>query len=213
MVVVLIRSKAVETPPPTPTLVASMTPTQDLSQTATVIALALSATSTIVLQPTPTQLVLYSSPYDFTPNANGTSSGVVIVATDIIGPPTQPGQIPSCADFNGSTNQAIRASVPSGTTANGHIYCRVITDKYQIGVASVLARGVQIAVDIFALNGGTSVTVFNNPIYVCLQGSGAFIFLNANLSPRTPVQLTSVNDNGYQCANVPNAGTVVLVNQ
>ena len=220
LVAVLLRGKAVESVVPTvaPTEMPRLTATEstDAAQTVTAVAMALSATATVELPPTPTQLVLNSSPYDpasATNAANGTPNGIVIVSTDITGVPAPIGLIPNCADFNGSTNQAIRANVPSGTAGSAHIYCRVITDKYQIGVASVLARGVQIAVDIFALNGGTSVIAFNNPIYVCLQGSGVFIFLDANQSPRTPAQLVSVADNGYQCANVPNAGTVVLVNQ
>jgi hypothetical protein len=204
LVAVLLRGKAIEPAVPSvaPSEMPRVTPTEstDTAQTVTAVALALSATSTVVLLPTPTQLVLNSSPYDPS-NTNTTPSGIVIVATDISGVPTPVGMIPDCADFNGSTNQAIRANVPSGSAGSAHIYCRVITDKYQIGVASVLARGVQIAVDVFALNGGSSVIRFNNPIYVCLQGSGVFIFLDANQSPRTPTQLISVADSGYQCAN------------
>jgi len=216
LVAVLIRSKAIEPvgPTPLPSVTQSIAPTQlaEGQQTATAITVALSATAPVVLIPTPTQLVLNSSPYDPS-NANITPIGVAVNATDMIGLPTPIGMIPSCADFNGATNQSIRAVVPPGAATSAHIYCRVITNKYEIGVASVLARGVQVAVDVFALNGGSSVTRFNNPVYVCLQGGGVFIFLDANQSPRTPTQLTSVSDNGYQCANVPNAGTVVLVNQ
>lgn len=138
---------------------------------------------------------------------------MVLSTAVILGTATLIGQMPLCADFNGSTNPLILANVLAGSAASARIYCRIISDKYQIGVASVLARGVLVAVDIFALNGSLSVTHFNNPIFVCLQGSGAFIFLDANLSPRTPQQLTSVSQNGYQCANVPNAGTVVLTSQ
>jgi hypothetical protein len=148
-----------------------------------------------------------------TPFDSSNPTPIVLTTSVPLGTATQVGQMPLCGDFNGSTNPIIRADVPSGTAAGARVYCRVISDKYQIGVPSVLSRGVLVAVDIFALNGGSSVTRFNNSIYVCLQGSGAFIFLDANQSPRSPQQLTSVSENGYQCANVSNAGTVVLVSQ
>ena len=207
---ILIRSSAVALPTPTARLIPSLTSTvTTLVDSASPSELPpASVTVTIELLPTPTQLFLGPTPIDL---SNPTP--IVLTTAIVYGTATPFGQMPLCADFNGSTSPLILANVPSGTAGSARVYCRVITDKYQIGVQSVLARGVLVAVDIFALNGGSSVTRFNNSVFVCLQGSGPFIFLDANQSPRAPQQLTSVNQNGYECANVPNAGTVVLVSQ
>ncbi len=207
---ILIRSSAVVLPTPTARLIPSLTGTvaTPINIVSPSEAPAEPATATIELLPTPIQLVLGPTPIDL---SNPTP--IVLTTAIVYGTATPFGQMPLCADFNGSTSPLILANVPSGTAGGARVYCRVITDKYQIGVPAVLSRGVLVAVDIFALNGGSSVTRFNNSIFVCLQGSGPFIFLDANQSPRAPQQLTSVNQNGYECANVPNAGTVVLVSQ
>jgi hypothetical protein len=119
---------------------------------------------------------------------------------------------PLCPDFFGTTNEAIRANIPGGTAPGANVYCKLITNPYEIGIQSVIDRGVITAVDISALaGGGSSVTRFNNPIEVCLSGSGAFLFLDANNSPRYAQQLDAYDSGGYTCASVPNAGTVVLV--
>jgi hypothetical protein len=180
---------------PTRTLVPSITPF-----------LGIPTTIPNELLPTPPQVELLESPTPLTifPTPGGWNVG---------GNPTAQGQIPFCADFSGITNEAIRAYIPGGTAGGASIYCRSITDTNQIGVQSVISRGVLVAVDIFALTGSTYVTRFNNSIEVCLRGSGTFIFLDANQSPRSPAELSSVQSNGYTCASVPNAGTAVLVSQ
>jgi len=204
--ILLLRASVVQ--PPTPTIGSVATGTQIAQVLPTLVPSPEPPTATIELLPTPTQLVLGATPFDLSgPTPEVLSTSVVFSTASPVG------QMPLCADFNGSTNPLILAVVPSGTATNARVYCRVITDKYQIGVASVLARGVLVAVDIFALSGSSSVTHFNNTIFVCLEGSGAFTFLDATQSPRAPQQLTSVSQNGYQCANVPNAGTVVLTSQ
>jgi hypothetical protein len=204
---ILLRSTAINSPVPTVDVAATVTNTAEALPT--LVPSPELPTETTELLPTPTQLVLGAT----TPFDSSNPSPIPALTSIVLGTATPIGQMPLCADFNGSTNPLILADVPSGTATNARIYCRVITDKYQIGVPSVLARGVLVAVDIFALNGSASVTHFNNPISVCLQGTGAFIYLDANQSPRAPQQLTSFSQNGYQCANVPNAGTVVLTSQ
>lgn len=106
-----------------------------------------------------------------------------------------------------------------GENNEGNSYSRVIAvngnfvrSPGEIGIAGLIDRGVQQAVDVFGmLPGGTSVVPFNSPVRVCLQGEGDVIFLSAADQPRVPTQLTSVIENGYSCADVPNSGTVVLV--
>lgn len=171
----------------------------------------------------------------FVPFNNATPTGITFISTAVGGDsnptaisifPTAPGWntgdnsgnsstnlVPFCADYGGTTNPVIRADIP-GNAANGAtVYCRVVTDSNQIGLADVNARGVISAVDIFALNGGTSVTQFSNPIYVCLQGTGVFLFMDANASPRFAREMQSNVSEGYTCTSVPNAGMVVLVSR
>jgi VCBS repeat-containing protein len=127
--------------------------------------------------------------------------------------------VPLCADFDGSTNEIIHADVPGGTVTNGSVFCRVLTENAvfvrpsaEVGRPDVLSRGVIQAVDVFALyHDGSSTALFNNPITVCLRGEGAFLYLDATVSPRSMVELPVFMQSGYTCASVPNAGTVVLV--
>ncbi|WP_162909333.1 Calx-beta domain-containing protein [Aggregatilinea lenta] len=150
----------------------------------------------------------YTAANDF----GGTGTATVSIAV------WQP--VPLCTDFDGSTNEIIRANVPQGTVTDGGVFCRVLVDNSvfvrqsaEVGKPDVLGRGVLQAVDVFALyQDGTSTQFFNNSISVCLQGEGAFLYLDATAAPRTVVELPVVVRDGYTCAIVPNAGTVVLVN-
>ena len=68
------------------------------------------------------------------------------------------------------------------------------------------------AVDVFALHhDGLPTTFFNKPVLTCLQGSGVFLYLDATVSPRAVIELPVFARDGYTCASIPNAGTVVLV--
>jgi hypothetical protein len=121
---------------------------------------------------------------------------------------------PLCTDFNGSTNAIVRAGLPGNTT--GGVFCRVLAENGvllagagpQIGVQSVLDRGVIQAVEIFAPYGSTSL---DGGARICLLGTGTFIFLNAAQSPRQPVEIATTMEDGYTCGGVNNTGTAVLV--
>ncbi|MBZ0277951.1 MAG: SH3 domain-containing protein, partial [Anaerolineae bacterium] len=126
---------------------------------------------------------------------------------------------PPCADLNGETNRIVRANVQDGTVANGSVFCRIINENgsfvqsaNEIGDQSVLDRGILQAVDVFGLSyTGNPVSAFNLSVNICLVGSGSIIYLDATAAPRVPVQITATSQGGYTCANIPNAGTVVLV--
>jgi len=129
------------------------------------------------------------------------------------------GNVPLCADFNGSTSPIVGAAFPPGMVSSGNVFCRVLVENRanmaanagsQIGVQSVLNAGVIQAVDIF-VQGGTGSAVFNVPAKVCLLGAGRYIYLDATQTPRVPQDLSASSENGYTCASIPNAGTVVLV--
>jgi hypothetical protein len=68
------------------------------------------------------------------------------------------------------------------------------------------------SVDVFGFTAnGVQIVQFNQPIEVCLQGSGRMFYRDASNAPRITVPLASTSSNGYTCASIPNAGTVVLV--
>lgn len=124
-----------------------------------------------------------------------------------------------CADLNGETNAIIRARIPANTITNGSVFCRIIAENSQfredaaeIGITEVINQGVIQAVDVFGLlHDGVSQPHFNLPVTVCLQGSGRLFYLDATAAPRTVVELAGFAEGDYTCADIPNAGTVVLV--
>ncbi|MBN1679868.1 MAG: SH3 domain-containing protein [Anaerolineae bacterium] len=148
---------------------------------------------------------------------------VVVQPAAIAGPPLnfdpQP-PAPLCSDFTGATNPVVRADIPGGTVTGGGVFCRVIAEngkfvKYtsagEIGNNDILNQGIISAVDVFGLVGSFAEPDFNNTIKVCLQGSGAFYWLDATQAPRTVNLMNATYEGGYTCAVVPEAGTVVLV--
>jgi hypothetical protein len=163
------------------------------------------------LAPTPTDLFLDSPPpyatFDTrtlfpeqpTPLAMGTPD------TIRVGVPYS-----ECRDEAGTTATVIRTSVSPDSAPGASIFCRAVADPGRIGNEAVLQRGVVVAVDITAWGSGGQVTRFQRPIQVCLLGEGVFLFLDANTAPRSVTQLPAVPTGDYLCADIPNAGTVVL---
>ncbi len=94
------------------------------------------------------------------------------------------------------------------------VFAPELTDT-QIGNPDVIARGVILSADFFALTpDGISTTArFPVPPKVCLRGTGVLVFLAADQMPRVPVDLELVPSSvpGYTCAFIERPGTVVLV--
>jgi hypothetical protein len=130
--------------------------------------------------------------------------------------PTPP-PVPLCALIEGGTNSIVRANVPSGLNAN--VFCRILVQSgtyfrtpAEVGDQTLIDAGVLQSVDVFGFTAnGVQVVQFNQPVQVCLQGSGHMFYRDASNAPRITVPLTSSSSNGYTCASIPNAGTVVLV--
>lgn len=121
---------------------------------------------------------------------------------------------PLCDGTNGVV-QRVRAQVPGNAVTNGSVFCNELTGDVNMSVGNrqVVDAGIIMAVDVFGLDlYGTPVTTFNTAVRVCLPGNGGIYFLDANQSPRQPQALPVSAENGYSCASIPNAGTVVLVN-
>ena len=135
-------------------------------------------------------------------------------ATATVNPPPAPlpppPPAPLLSDFDGSTNNGVRARVPEGAYG---VYGRVLAmdnrfvgDPAQIGSAELLAQPILAAVDVFSPNGSSAAGV-----EVCLKGNGNLWFLDAATSPRTLLLLGGVSQNDMTCALLPATGTVVLV--
>jgi hypothetical protein len=72
--------------------------------------------------------------------------------------------------------------------------------------------GIWQAVDVFGLTaGGNPVVPFNYPVYVCLSGTGTLYYADASNAPRVYGEIASSVQDGFTCASIPNAGTLVLV--
>jgi CSLREA domain-containing protein len=125
--------------------------------------------------------------------------------------------LPPCALLGGGTNSIVRASVPGGLNAD--VFCRILVENStyvqtpaEVGDSTLIAAGVLQAVDVFGFtSAGVQVTRFSQPITVCLQGGGRMFFRDATNAPRVTVPLATTSQNGYTCAVIPNAGTLVLV--
>lgn len=123
-------------------------------------------------------------------------------------PPPPP--VPLCANFDGTTNAAVRANIPPGVFG---VHCRMIAEDgvfirsaAEVGVQGVLDQGVVQAVDVFSPSNANAAGSL-----ICLRGMGSIIFLASNAAPRAPQALPVSVQNGYTCATIPGTGTVVLV--
>ena len=126
--------------------------------------------------------------------------------------PKPSGTVPLCADLDGATNPVVRVNLPSGAYG---VYCRIIAQNRvfsrspaEVGVQSVLDRGVIHAVDIFSPSNASAAGVL-----ICLQGEGDLIFLDAAGAPRVAQSLPVQAWDDFSCTTIPNVGTVVLVDK
>lgn len=132
-------------------------------------------------------------------------------------------QISSACQNVEAGEAVVRIGVPDGAVGSGIVACRIIHDGSQfritpavIGNLGVLQQGVKAAIDVYASVGGGSVVNFGQEIQVCLKGTGSFIFLNANQTPRVPSQMPAftreLEGGTYTCTYISSSGVAVLVN-
>ncbi|HYO89327.1 MAG TPA: hypothetical protein VER79_11800 [Candidatus Limnocylindrales bacterium] len=168
----------------------------------------------------------FASQADVTAALGAGYTGIVQDCTSVVptpdpasAAPVNAATAPLCSLIGGGTNSVVRASVPDNTVTRGSVFCQVITENSQyvrsaseIGVLSIIQQGPIQAVEVFGLrHSGDSAPDFNNPITICLAGSGQFIYLSALQAPRSPTALAALGSSGYTCASIQDAGTVVLV--
>lgn len=192
---------------PAGSAVPSVTPILGITSIPTADQISVSPTSIVLLNNTPTQIFLLETPTE-----------IVLLPTIMpivtLGSPTPQGGAASCRDFTGNALLTIRADIPGNAAPGANIYCRLLERDIEIGNASVLSRGVQLAVDVSALtSGGAPVTRFSQSVKICLQGFGSIVYLDATQAPRAPKDMSITIEDGYTCTRINNAGTVVLVKQ
>ncbi|MCU0481649.1 MAG: hypothetical protein MUE54_10620 [Anaerolineae bacterium] len=102
--------------------------------------------------------------------------------------------------------------------APDNTYCRVLMkDGAVAGYSGAVPRGlidlgVILAVDVYRLEGGRSITTFPNYTQVCLAGQGRLFYLDARTSPRVQTELATEIVDGFTCGWIPAVGTVILTN-
>ncbi|MDX2077845.1 MAG: hypothetical protein SFZ02_15565 [bacterium] len=97
-------------------------------------------------------------------------------------------------------------------------YCRTVMKNGAVtGYAGAVPQdlinlGVILAVDVYRMQGGQSITEFGGYTQICLAGTGRLFYLDARTSPRTINELITENINGMTCGWIPAVGTLVLTN-
>ncbi len=113
----------------------------------------------------------------------------------------------------------VRGESSTSTVQNGDVFVRVIATNgtlqvgtEQIGDPTLLQLPIFNGAEVFGLTfGGVPVQDFGGRVKLCLLGVGTFYYRDATAMPRTTVILPTTLENGFTCALIPNAGTVILV--
>lgn len=130
-----------------------------------------------------------------------------------------------CDNLSGQSGGALSGSGGFGNISHngltGNTFCTILAqngqfarDPAEIGHAAVLEQPVVQAINVYGLlPGGASVVAFDQPVRICLAGTGDVLFLSAAEMTPTPMRLTPLPDSapGSLCVAVANAGKVVLV--
>lgn len=110
---------------------------------------------------------------------------------------------------------------PNGVTladAPDNTYCRVlmrngnVTEFSGAIPANLINLGVKLAVDVYRLEGGRSITEFPNYARVCLAGKGRLFYMDSRQAPRIPLELPTETVGDLTCGWIPAPGTLILTN-
>jgi len=124
--------------------------------------------------------------------------------------------VPLCFDPSYQSVIGVSAEVPNdlasidGIPAN--LFCEKLTSPSEHGVAD---RAITLAIEVTAFMKSTpngSITRLNQPVKVCLQGSGSLLYRDATGMPRVISDAPNVTfESGYTCARITQVGTLILV--
>jgi hypothetical protein len=102
--------------------------------------------------------------------------------------------------------------------APDNTYCRLLMrDGAVVGYsgaipAQLIGLGVRVAVDVYRMDGGRSITEFPNYVQICLAGVGRLFYMDARNAPRGIVEIASESVDGVTCGWIPAVGTLILTN-
>ena len=117
--------------------------------------------------------------------------------------PVSPPKPPKPTEPTGATlnRTGLRLTAVDGL-ASGIEFQRV--NEAGVGIDAVIALGILDAVDVWGEIGGG--------YQVCFPRHGRILFLDAAASPRAVIAIAYHHENGFTCASMARAGTIVLVN-
>jgi len=163
----------------------------------------------------------------YTPNASFTGQDAFTYTVDLGGGVTLQATVwvtvwkpvPACRDIGGEPNSIVYALVPGAVVPTpADVYCRVVVENGtfvrpagEIGNQDMINLGILQAVEVFSLGGGQWYDTFTAPVDICLAGSGRILFMSATGQPRVPGAPPTRSADGYTCATISTAGTVLLV--
>lgn len=138
------------------------------------------------------------------------------VALGPSGPPLGPNTLFEISLF---PNTVVRGVATNETVPNGDVYVQVIafggtlvSGSEQVGDNALLLQSIETGAEVRGLTVvGGSVSTFNGNVTICLLGFGTFYYRDATLMPRETVILPATFDGRFTCAQIPNAGTVILI--
>lgn len=121
-----------------------------------------------------------------------------------------------CADLDLATGGALLCSAEAENAQFDVLIVNgMLTDPtVQLGSLARLIRFIQSAVWLSAtLRDGTQTTQLDEPVCVCLRGTGILVQLSTVTTPRWPRLLTTLSDSpaGYVCALTPEGGLIALI--
>ena len=102
--------------------------------------------------------------------------------------------------------------------APDNTYCRILMrDGGVVGYSGAVPQnlvdlGVQLAVDVYRLQGGQSVRDFPDYTRICLSGAGRMFFMDNRDTPRLAIEMTTEQLDNMTCVWIPAPGTIILTN-
>jgi len=102
--------------------------------------------------------------------------------------------------------------------APDNTYCRILMrDGGVVGYSGAVPQnlvdlGVQLAVDVYRLQGGQSVREFPDYTRICLSGAGRMFFMDNRDTPRVAIEMATEQTDTMTCVWIPAPGTIVLTN-
>jgi predicted outer membrane repeat protein len=143
------------------------------------------------------------------PQDGGCDIGAIEVGDEVVVPVSPAGpEVLGCV-FDTPNGMEI-GNVPDNT------YCTVLMRAGKVvnypGAVpeNLIGLGVIMAVDVFRMDGGRSITEFPTYGRICLRGNGRMFYMDSRNAPRYPIEMSTERVDGMTCAWIPAPGTLIL---